>query len=83
MALFKYFKKEERFPLPGPLGPLSTKVQCENVFRMWSNGNNCKWVGTWCKFAKFIFMKNHNFTNSQKYPDVKLSQYTVVSIGVQ
>ena len=26
MALFKYLKKEERFPLPGPLGQLSTKV---------------------------------------------------------
>ena len=26
MALFKYFKKEERFPLPDPLGLLSTKV---------------------------------------------------------
>ena len=26
MALLKYLKKEERFPLPDPLGLLSTKV---------------------------------------------------------
>ena len=26
IALFKYFKKEERFPLPDSLGLLSTKV---------------------------------------------------------
>ena len=54
----------------------------ENVFRVWvwSNGNNCKWVETWYKFAKFIVAENHNFTNLQKYSNVKVSRYTVYGI---
>ena len=48
--------------------------------------NNYKWVETWTtwyKFAKFIFTKNHNFTNLQKYPDIKFSRYTVYSVHVE
>ena len=35
------------------------------------------------KILKIYVRKNHNFTNSQKYPDVKVSRYTVCSVHIE